>query len=219
MTNIREAYIKAVKWAAENSFTKSWRTERMRQFLALVKPPKKAKIIDLGGLPTMWQWFDHDFDVTLVNLPGMYTTIGKFGNLTFVEGDATDLSNIFANQSFDVVFSNSVIEHVGDEEKQAAFANEALRLGRGYWVQTPSNHWPLEPHSGVFFYWQLPQSVREHLHRSWEKELPLWTDMVRGTRVLSKDRMTELFPDSSLYIERKFLLEKSYTVYRPFQFG
>ncbi|MBW4573311.1 MAG: class I SAM-dependent methyltransferase [Tolypothrix carrinoi HA7290-LM1] len=210
------AYAKASIWVKDNSFGKSWRTERMKQFLDLVKPPKKARIIDLGGFPNMWKWFDHDFDITLVNLPGSYTTTGKIGDFTFVEGDATNLSNTFADKSFDIVFSNSVIEHVGNEEKQAAFAAEVRRLGQGYWVQTPSDRWPLEPHSGVLFYWNLPQSVRESLHRSWEKKLPVWTEMVKGTTVISRKQMTELFPDSSLYIERKLLLEKSYAVYRPF---
>ena len=189
----------------------------MKQFLALVKPPAGAKIIDLGGHLPMWQWFDHDFDVTLVNLPGSYKSTGKFGQYTFMEGDATNLSENFADKSFDIVFSNSVIEHVGDESKQADFASEVMRLAKGYWVQTPSNYWPIEPHTGVVGYWLLPKFVQENLQKSWEKELPVWTEMVRSTTVLPKKRMRELFPDSKLYIERKFLLEKSYATYKPFE--
>ncbi|MEO1184724.1 MAG: methyltransferase domain-containing protein, partial [Cyanobacteria bacterium J06636_27] len=183
----------------------------------LVKPPSGAKIIDLGGHLPMWQWIDHDFEVTLVNLPGSYKSTGKFGKYNLVEGDATNLSDTFPDKSFDVVFSNSVIEHVGDESKQADFASEVMRLGKAYWVQTPSNIWPIEPHTGVIGYWLLPQFVRQSLHKSWEKKLPVWTEMVRSTRVLSMKRMRQLFPDSKFYVERKFLLEKSYAAYKTFQ--
>ncbi|MEL6163183.1 MAG: methyltransferase domain-containing protein [Cyanobacteria bacterium J06628_3] len=211
------AYAKASEWAKHNSFGKAWRLERMRQFLDLVKPPSGAKIIDLGGHLPMWQWIDHDFEVTLVNLPGSYKSTGKFGKYNLVEGDATNLSDTFPDKSFDVVFSNSVIEHVGDESKQADFASEVMRLGKAYWVQTPSNIWPIEPHTGVIGYWLLPQFVRQSLHKSWEKKLPVWTEMVRSTRVLSMKRMRQLFPDSKFYVERKFLLEKSYAAYKTFQ--
>lgn len=210
-------YAKVSEWAKHNSFGKAWRLERMKQFLALVKPPAGAKIIDLGGHLPMWQWFDHDYEVTLVNLPGSYKSTGKFGQYTFMEGDATNLSENFADKSFDIVFSNSVIEHVGDKSKQADFASEVMRLAKGYWIQTPSNYWPIEPHTGVVGYWLLPKFVQENLHKSWEKELPVWTEMVRSTTVLSKKRMRELFPDTKLYVERKFLLEKSYAAYKPFE--
>lgn len=213
---MRVAYIKISDWAKQNSFVQQWRTERMKQFLELVKPPKKARIVDLGGNSYVWELFDNDFDVTLVNLPGSFTTIGKVGKFKFVEGDATDLSTVFADKSFDIVFSNSVIEHVGDEQKQKAFAGEVYRLANAYWVQTPSNLFPLEPHTGVPFYWQLPKAARERLQKSWEKKLPVWTEMVRGTTVLSRQQMKNLFPDAKFYTERKLLLEKSYTAYRPF---
>jgi hypothetical protein len=211
------AYAKASEWAKHNSFGKAWRLERMKQFIALVKPPSNAKIIDLGGHLPMWQWFEHDFEVTLVNLPGSYKTSGKVGKYTLVEGDATNLSDSFEDQSFDIVFSNSVIEHVGDESKQADFASEVMRLGKAYWVQTPSNYWPIEPHTGVIGYWLLPEFARQNLHKSWEKELPVWTEMIRGTRLLTRNRMRELFPDGNFYIERKLLLEKSYSAYKTWK--
>lgn len=56
-------------------------------------------------------------------------------NQTTVVGDGTRLA--FEDQSFDLVYSNSVIEHLGTWEKQQAFAAEARRVGRGYWIPTP----------------------------------------------------------------------------------
>lgn len=209
---------KLSSWLYSNdSIVKAWRQQRMSNFLSWVKPPQSGRILDLGGTPYVWELLVHNFNVTLVNLPGTFTPTDSLDRLTFVEGDATDMSDLFEDKSFDVVFSNSVIEHVGDEAKQAAFAAEVRRLANSYWVQTPSENFPIEVHTGVPYYWKLPQSLRNYLHRSWEKKLPAWTQMVKETRVLSKTRMSQLFPDGEIYIERRYTFEKSYSAYRPFQ--
>ena len=61
----------------------------------------------------------------------------------FVEGDGTNLQ--YADGSFDLVFSNSVIEHVGEFDTQRRFANEMLRVGKRIYCQTP-NKWFLLSH-------------------------------------------------------------------------
>ena len=79
-----------------------------------------------------------------------------------------------------------MIEHVGPPENQAAFASEVLRLGKSYWVQTPSKWFPVEAHSGVPFYWLYPQWVRDALMRKWYRTLPAWwSDYIGTTRVLT----------------------------------
>ncbi len=52
----------------------------------------------------------------------------------------------FADQSFDLVFSNSVIEHVGSRDTQARFASEIARVGKLFWLQTPNRYFPIEQH-------------------------------------------------------------------------
>ena len=201
-----------------NTIVARWRAARMRAFRELVKPPPGARIVDLGGTVQMWSLVEHDYRITLVNLPGGYgadADAAKAAGIDFVLGDACDLKATFGSQSFDVVFSNSVIEHVGGAERQAAFANEVRRLAPAYWVQTPSDRFPIEPHTGVPYYFRLPQSAREALERRWYAKLPAWTETIRGTTVLSRARMQELFPDADLFIEKKFLFEKSYACYRP----
>jgi hypothetical protein len=51
-----------------------------------------------------------------------------------------------SDQEYDIAFSNSVIEHVGDWERQAAFASEIRRVGKNLWIQTPAKECPIEPH-------------------------------------------------------------------------
>jgi hypothetical protein len=164
----------------------------------------------------MWDLIDGDYDVTIVNLPGTLSEPEQTSDYNIVEADATNLSEVFEDKSFDIVFSNSVIEHVGDEEKQSAFAAEVRRLADAYWIQTPSVLSPVEVHTGVPFYWRLPQAMRDRLLYSWKAKLPDWSVMIEELRVLSRNRMKQLFPDANVYVERKMLFEKSYSFYKPF---
>lgn len=71
----------------------------------------------------------------------------------------------FSDNFFDIVYCSSVIEHTtvaksdvwnwkdGEEfkaaawERQKVFANEIVRLGKQYFVQTPSKTFPIESHT------------------------------------------------------------------------
>jgi hypothetical protein len=98
--------------------------------------------------------------------------------------------------------------------KAGEFAREVLRLGKSYWVQTPSKWFPIEAHSGIPFYWFYPEWLRAALMRSWRKKLPeWWADYVGTTRVLSRRRMTELFPSGQTRVEYFFGFPKSYVSY------
>jgi hypothetical protein len=95
-----------------------------------------------------------------------------------------------------------VIEHVGPPPKQAEFAREVIRLGRSYWVQTPSKWFPIEVHSGMPFYWFYPEWLRAALFRNWRKRLPAWwASYMDATRVLSRHRMSELFPNGRTRVD------------------
>ncbi len=189
----------------------------MQAMLDLMKLPPRSRVIDLGGTEENWRLIDHGFHVTLVNLPDWQDPVSDPDHYRRVDGDACNLGAQFADNSFEAVFSNSTIEHVGDEEQQARFAAETRRLAPAYWVQTPSTLSPIEPHTGVPFYWRLPRFLREAILSYWDRRVPGWVVMLRGTRVLSRRRMRELFPDGRIYVERILGVEKSYTFYRPYK--
>lgn len=83
----------------------------------------------------------------------------------------------FQNNSFDIVFRNSVIEHVtipkdriwrlysGNEFRrrslvhQKEFADEIRRVGKGYWVQSPYKYFPVESHTWLPFIALFPRSI------------------------------------------------------------
>ncbi len=201
--------------AAVRSVSELARARRMRQFCDRMRPSAKLRVLDLGGTPSVWRFVPHRLSITIVNLPGETgADMPSHHELRFVEGDACDLSE-FDDRSFDLVFSNSVIEHVGDEQRQAAFAQEVRRLGDCYWVQTPAKWFPIEAHTGMPLWWFYPESTRRFFLSRWRDKLPDWSESMAQTRVLTRERMQDLFPGARVYVEAVAGIPKSYTAYAP----
>jgi hypothetical protein len=218
MASLQVSIRQLSEWAYAEKASPVWRIRRgrMREMVRRVAPPPRARVLDLGGTPHVWESFDHDFDVTLVNLPPRPGDPVPETKMRIVHADACELGRLFRDRSFDLAFSNSVIEHVGGPDRRRKFAEEARRLGRAYWVQTPSDRFPIEAHTGVPFYFSLPEPMRASLHRRWKRELPDWYEMIAGTDVVTRAEMKTLFPDAEVYTERVLGLEKSYSFYRPY---
>lgn len=196
------------------------RGSRMAFFEAVMKVAPGTRVLDLGGTTYNWQFVSTPLDITILNLPGTDVDTSVHGphRFTFVEGDATAMPQ-YADGAFDIVFSNSVIEHVGGIDKQQCFAREAQRLAKAYYIQTPSKYFPLEAHTGLPFWWYYPPFVKRRLIRRWESSLPAWCEMVKGTGVLSSATMEALFPGAILHVERIAGLPKSYTLYNAVDAG
>ena len=186
----------------------------MDAFTRLIDPKPGTRVIDLGGSPEIWDHVATPLDITLLNLPGSLTRAASSRHqFTYVEGDACNVHQ-FANRSFELAFSNSVIEHVGPPHRQQEFAREVARLAPSFWVQTPSAYFPIEPHSGLPFYWFYPDPIRERLLESWKRSFPSWWyEYLSSTRVLSRSRMAELFPGAHIRTEFFMGFPKSYVAY------
>jgi 2-polyprenyl-3-methyl-5-hydroxy-6-metoxy-1,4-benzoquinol methylase len=150
--------------------------------------------------------------ITLLNMPPVAPEPRFFENLV---GDARNMA--LEDKSFDVVFSNSVIEHVGDLEDQRRMAQEVVRVGRRYFVQTPNKFFPIEPHFLVPFFQFLPLASRVWLLRrfrlGWISRMPdarLARNMVESIRLLTRSELHELFPRAQLYEERLIGMAKSF---------
>jgi 2-polyprenyl-3-methyl-5-hydroxy-6-metoxy-1,4-benzoquinol methylase len=72
----------------------------------------------------------------------------------------------FPDQSFDIVYSNAVIEHLPSWEAQRLFAAQIMRVGRGWFVATPNFWYPLEPHYHLPYVQLLPEVWQQHLARA-----------------------------------------------------
>lgn len=191
------------------------RAARMKRFVDTMNLRPGQRVLDLGGTTKLWRLVDTPLHVTVLNLDEQRIDERRYGEheFTIVRGDATDVT-AFGDGSFDLVFSNSCIEHVGPPEKQAAFAREVRRLAPSYWVQTPAMGFPIEAHTGLPFWWTYPKPVREALIRRWGRTRPGYAEFVAGTRVLSRRDLRSFFPDATITPERFMGLAKSHTAWR-----
>jgi len=136
-----------------------FRRRRMARFARTMGITPKTRVLDVGGTPDSWRLLPAPPRVTLLNAPRAGQELGSASS--WVAGDGRSLP--FRDGAFDVVFSNSVIEHVGDSESQARFAREAMRAGRRFWVQTPNRWFPVEQH--------LLLPLGHWLPRRWQRRL------------------------------------------------
>ena len=202
---------------------KLWRKKRMVLFEELIRPEKSESILDVGGYPATWTSRPQlAKSIECLNIHSVSWDHEKWPNhqITTSVGDGCALH--FPDHTFDIVYSNSVIEHVGDWQMQQAFAREALRVGRKIWIQTPALECPLEPHFMAPFVHWLPIFVRRRILRwftpwGWMQKPNQATvdEVISHTRLLSKKQFTELFPGCTIHTERLFgILTKSYIAYR-----
>lgn len=209
------------------SLGSKFRARRKQKIVSLISSIHAQKghvrIIDLGGRPVYWNMFGEDFlksknaHVTLVNLEDhSRDTDGIF---TAVQGDACNLA--FEDNTFDLVHSNSTIEHVGLWSNMEAFAREVRRLAPSYYVQTPYYWCPIDPHAIFPFHHWLPMNVRTKLMmRVRLGKYPKATDIAHATRVvhstmmLDRSQMRYLFPDAKHTFEWFGPIPKSMIVVR-----
>jgi SAM-dependent methyltransferase len=181
----------------------------MARFLRELAISDETRILDVGGTPETWLHLDVHPQVTLLNTPR--TREELTAATSWVAGDGRALP--FRDSAFDVVFSNSVIEHVGDDASQQRFAREIQRVGRAFWVQTPNRWFPIEQHLLTPLIHWLPKPLQRLL----VPRFTVWRALVRPTpdrrdfylrhyldevRLLSPADLRRLFPTARLIRER-----------------
>lgn len=184
---------------------------------AILVKKGSCRIADIGGTEYYWDIFGdyvarNRIEIDLVNLAPAATRSSQFNSLV---ADATDLAHIDDN-AYDLVHSNSVIEHVGSWANMSRMAANVRRLAPAYFVQTPNFWFPVEPHFRFpCFHW-LPEQVRAELlmrmNLGFGGKRPCYDSAMRGVQsavLLSRKQMRHLFPDAQLLDERVAGLTKS----------
>src|SRR4051812_16907233 len=113
-----------------------FRRRRFQRFSQVLQPGCGTKILDVGGTAGSWSSVECPASITILNTdipPGAQDQ----SPYPLVIGDGRHLDQ-FKDAAFDIVFSNSVIEHLGTFEDQRQFASEMRRVGRRLWIQTPA---------------------------------------------------------------------------------
>ena len=108
------------------------------RFVVLSDPA--ARVLDIGGGAFPWSYIKPSAKITVLNLDLPESIIDHPG-IEFVAGDALYIP--FSPMAFDLVFSNSVIEHVGDYAQQQQFAMGMLSAGKQLYCQTPNKWFPI----------------------------------------------------------------------------
>jgi hypothetical protein len=154
-----------------------------------------------------------DIRVTLLNIEHQPVSSKRFVSAV---GDACSMPE-FPAKTFDVVFSNSVIEHVGSYENQRRMATEIQRVGKRFFVQTPNKRFPLEPHFLFPFFQYLPADARawlvNHFDVGWYKRIRDKSAAhaeVESIQLLTREQFAALFPGARIHEEKLAGLTKSF---------
>jgi SAM-dependent methyltransferase len=197
--------------------TARWR--RHERFVRLLETfATHPTILDVGGTAAYWQ--DLEFPPGLAPRITLLNSVEQeAGEFPSVIGDARELSR-FNDRQFDIVFSNSVIGHVGSSSDQRSMAREVLRVGRHFFLQTPNHAFPVDWRTLVPLFHFLPVHAQaacfSHLpvgryKRAASAEEALeWATRIRNLRRRDVD---EFFPGASVIEERLLGLTKSFMIH------
>ena len=172
-------------------------------------------VLDLGGTPDWWRQHEvRPAEVTVVNLKGRRPPESW---MTFVRGDACAPPAAVANRHFDLVFSNSLIEHVGGHHRRQELADVVHALGDHHFVETPYRYFPMEPHWMFPGFQFLPTATRSAITRRWSRGhvKPAGADRhaamesVLTVELLPVAELAHYFPDSTIVRERYCGLTKA----------
>lgn len=196
-----------------------FRRKRMERFVAALGVTAETRILDVGGTWANWDLLATKPEVWVLNLyegPADHPNADRW-----IVGDGLALP--FEDDSFDIAFSNSVIEHLANSTNQQRFANELRRVAQRYYVQTPNKHFPIEPHLLTPLIHYLPERWQARLLRNGT----VWGLLLRPsvescnfylttTRLLGHKEFHALFDyQGSIWKERFMGLVKSFVIVGP----
>jgi len=176
------------------------RKRKLALFLEELGPGPETTIVDVGvgdtGFDTepgvalshnffeaMYPWPEQITAVSDVPLPNFAQ---EFPEIEPVTASGTNLP--FEDDSFDIAFSNAVLEHVGGREEQRRFVHELCRVAPRVFVSTPNRRFPLEVHTLMPFLHWLPRGARDRAFAA------LRRDAWEGVELLNRRELLELFP-------------------------
>jgi SAM-dependent methyltransferase len=188
----------------------------MQRFIADFGITPQTRVLDIGGTLYNWTLAPVRPRLTLLNMPRASEPAPE--GVDRVAGDGCVLP--FPDGAFDVVFSNSVIEHLTTSKRQQQFANEVMRVGKRCYVQTPNRWFPVETHLLTPFVHYLPKRWQAPIVRRatvWALLTGIKGDRKRfyiehylaDVRLLSRSELQALFPHATVVSERFLGFTKS----------
>ena len=190
------------------------RNRRWRTFRAHFPDIESMSVVDFGGTVDYWTRSPvQPRSVHVLNLQEPPSSIPDW--ITVDVADATDPALLSRAGAYDLVYSNSVIEHVGGHARRTAFAANVGALAERHWIQTPYRYFPVEPHWVCPFMQFLPLRIRARLGMHWPLVHTRPADMesaiaaLMSVELLDITAMRHYFPDSQIVYDRLAGLVKS----------
>jgi SAM-dependent methyltransferase len=175
------------------------RKRKLRLLFDELHPTAETSVLDVGAdelafgegdgcgtlnfLEEMYPWPER---ITALGLQDGVRFRSRYPHISYVQGNACALP--FADGEFDIVFSNAVIEHVGDRSRQRLFVSEALRVGRRVFLTTPNRRFPIEVHTRLPLVHWLPDRIAHQVYGATGKSF------ARDVNLLTKRELESLFP-------------------------
>ena len=176
----------------------------------------RYRVLDLGGTGSFWRTVpERPAHVTLLNVLPTAVDASDSSWLRSVVGDACDPPADLRAERWDLVVSNSVIEHVGGVGPRRAFASAVRSMADRYWIQTPYRYFPVEPHWLFPGFQFLPLVARARIAARWPINPVPSADVAAGVgdaldvELLSATELRHLFPEAGILRERFLGLTKS----------
>ena len=174
------------------------RTKKFDRLLRLFRPRPEDRVLDIGASGevflryTLEDVYPHPERIVAGGYELSEVTSARrcYPQPQYAVFDGCSLP--FPDKSFDLVFSNAVIEHILGEGRQEQFAKEVVRVGRSWFVTTPNYWYPFESHYHLPFIQFMPRAFQREYNRLLGTHIPKGT--VQELALLSARQLRGLFP-------------------------
>ena len=184
------------------TFSHKSRTKKFQLFESLLKPHPEDRVLDIGasGEVFLRYTFEDVYPYPSRIVAGGYDS-GEVKSArkaypapAYIVFDGCSLP--FPDKSFDIVFSNAVIEHILGPSRQEQFAQEIMRVGKSWFVTTPNYWYPFESHYHLPFIQFMPENLQRRYNSLLGTHIPKGRTQELG--LLSACGLKRLFPTSHI---------------------
>ena len=131
------------------------RRRKWKIFLEIIKPTLKLRILDVGFTENEYSETDNFLEknypypqnITALGVDTPHKFLERYPQVRVVKYNGAEFP--FDDREFDVCWSNAVIEHVGDKDRQVVFLKEIKRVAKVAFITTPNKHFPIEVHTRI----------------------------------------------------------------------
>ena len=165
-------YYGYTKWSLLSGVSLRARKDMFSLFMDTMAPGPSSRVLDVGAncdndrqeSNFFEKFYPYKDRITAASIEDAGALEDIYKGLKFVrlkEGEGLP----FADDEFDITFSNAVVEHVGSRERQRDFVRDVVRVGKKSFISVPYRYFPVEHHTGLPFIHWLPQDLHRNILR------------------------------------------------------